>query len=170
MAVMTTAVTAPSISPAPAPVGGSQAVVVEVPDDDTPPPGWDQWGSLPAPAPEPPVGAVGVRDDGRVTSGRPTDGAEASSSRAVLTASDGTAARPEQGRECAITPPPHFADAQAEQELWQEFRDHGASLNRAMNEALRVHSGPVWRVFQVRGSPLSLVILPLSFLPRPCLP
>jgi hypothetical protein len=59
MAVMTTAVTAPSISPVPAPVGGSQAVVVEVPDDDTPPPGWDQWGSLPAPAAEPPVGALG---------------------------------------------------------------------------------------------------------------
>jgi LDH2 family malate/lactate/ureidoglycolate dehydrogenase len=38
MAVMTTT---PSISPVPAPVGGSQAVVVEVPDDDTPPPGWD---------------------------------------------------------------------------------------------------------------------------------
>jgi hypothetical protein len=35
--VKTTAVTAPSISPTPAPVGGSQTVVVEVPDDDTPP-------------------------------------------------------------------------------------------------------------------------------------
>jgi hypothetical protein len=44
---MTTAVTAPSISPTPALVSASQAAVVEVPDDDTPPPGWDHWGSLP---------------------------------------------------------------------------------------------------------------------------
>jgi hypothetical protein len=169
-AVMTTAVTAPSISPAPAPVGGSQAVVVEVPDDDTPPPRWDQWGSLPAPAPELPVGALVVRDDGRVTSGRPADGTEASSSHAVLPASDDAAARAERERERAITPPAHFADAQAEQELWQEFRDHGASLNRALNEALRIHSGPAWCVFQVCGCSLSLVILPLSFLPRLRLP
>jgi hypothetical protein len=57
-AVMTTAVTAPSISPAPTPICGSQAAVVEVPDDDTRPPRWDQWRSLSAPAPEPPVGAL----------------------------------------------------------------------------------------------------------------
>jgi hypothetical protein len=167
---MTMAVTAPSISPAPTPVGGSQAVVVKVLDDDTSLPRWDQWGSLPAPAPELPVGALVVRDNGRVTSRRPADGAEASSSRAVLPASDGAAARPEQGREHAITPPPHFADSQAEQELWQEFRDHGASLNRVLNEALRIHSGLAWCVFQVRGCPLSLMILPLSFLPRLRLP
>jgi hypothetical protein len=47
-------------------------------------------------------------------SGRLADGAEASSSRAVLPASDGVAARPEQERERAITPPAHFAYAQAE--------------------------------------------------------
>jgi hypothetical protein len=52
-AAMTMAVTAPSIPPAPAPVGGSQAAVVEIQDEDTPPPGWDQWGNLPAPAPSP---------------------------------------------------------------------------------------------------------------------
>jgi hypothetical protein len=86
-----------------------------------------------------------------VASGRPADGA---------------AARPEQGRERAITPSTHFA----EQELWQEFHDHGSSLNRALNEALRIHSGPAWRVFHVRGCPLSLVILPLSFLSRLRLP
>jgi hypothetical protein len=106
MAAMTTAVTAPSISPAPVPTSGGQAAVVEVPDDDIPPPGWDQWGSLPAPAPEPPVGALVVRDDARVMSGRLADGAEASSSRAVLPASYGATARPEQERERAITPPP----------------------------------------------------------------
>jgi hypothetical protein len=170
MAVLTMTVTAPSISPAPAPVGGSQAVVEEVPDNDTPAPGLDQWGSLPAPAPELPVGALVVRDDGRVMSGRPADGAEASSSCAVLLASDGAAAYPKQERERAITLPAHFADTQAEQEMWQEFRDHGASLNWALNEALRIHSGPAWRVFQVRGGSSSLVILPLSFLSRPRLP
>jgi hypothetical protein len=77
-AAMTTAVTAPSIPPAPAPVNGSQAAVVEIPDDDTPPPGWYQWGNLPAPAPEPRTGVLVMRDDGGVASGRPADGAEAS--------------------------------------------------------------------------------------------
>jgi hypothetical protein len=70
-----------------------------------------------------------MRDDGGVVSGRPADGTEASSPRAVLPASDGAAARPEQERECTDAPSAHFASAQAEQVLWQEFRDHGASLN-----------------------------------------
>jgi hypothetical protein len=34
--------------------------------------------------------------------------------------------------------------------MWEELRDHDASLNRVLNEALRSHSGPAWRVFQVR--------------------
>jgi hypothetical protein len=33
--------------------------------------------------------------------------------------------------------------------LWQEFRDHSASLDNTLNEALRIHGGPAWRVFQV---------------------
>jgi hypothetical protein len=37
----------------PALAGSSQATVVEIPDDDVPPLGWDQWASLPTPAPEP---------------------------------------------------------------------------------------------------------------------
>jgi hypothetical protein len=45
--------------------------------------------------------------------------------------------------------PSAFADAQGEQELWEELRSHGATLYRALNEALRVHGGPTWRVFQV---------------------
>jgi hypothetical protein len=45
--------------------------------------------------------------------------------------------------------PPAFADAQEEQELWGELRNHGATLDRALNEALRIHGGPAWRVFQV---------------------
>jgi hypothetical protein len=75
--------------------------------------------------------------------GRPADDAGASSSRAIPTA------RLEQEREHADAPPAHFIEAQAEQGLWQELRDHGASLNRALNEALRIHSGPAWCVFQV---------------------
>jgi hypothetical protein len=57
----------------------------------------------------------------------------------------GPSARPEQ--EHADAPPAHFVEAQAEQGLWQELCDHDASLNRALNEALRIHSGPAWRVF-----------------------
>jgi hypothetical protein len=44
---------------------------------------------------------------------------------------------------------PTFADAQGEQELWGELRNHGAAPDRALNEALRIHGGPAWRVFQV---------------------
>jgi hypothetical protein len=37
----------------PVPAGSSRVEVVEVPDDDSPPPGWDQWASLPTRSPEP---------------------------------------------------------------------------------------------------------------------
>jgi hypothetical protein len=66
-------------------------------------------------------------------------GAEASSSRAGYSAQV----------EVAAGDPPAFADAQEEQELWGEFRSHGATLDRALNETLRDHGGPAWRVFQV---------------------
>jgi hypothetical protein len=91
---------------------------------------------------------------------------EASSSYAVLPASNGAAVRPEPERERVVAPPAHFADAQAEQAVWQEFHDHGASLHRALNEVLRIHSGPAWRVFRVRDRSLILVVPPLSFLLR----
>jgi hypothetical protein len=51
------------------PIGDSQAAVVEIQDEDVPPPGWDQWVNLPAPAPEPPTGVLVVRDDGGVAPG-----------------------------------------------------------------------------------------------------
>jgi cytochrome P450 len=51
-------------------------------------------------------------------------------------------ARPEQERERASAPSAYFNEAQVEQALWQEFRDHGASLNNALNEVLRIHAGP----------------------------
>jgi hypothetical protein len=54
---------------------------------------------------------------------------------------------PASGEERVDEPPPHFADAQEEQQLWEELRDHGTSLNRALNEALRIHGCPTWRVF-----------------------
>jgi hypothetical protein len=60
--------------------------------------------------------------------------------------------RPEKKRGHADVSPAHFDEAQAEQALWQEFRDHDTSLNNALNEALRIHGGLAWRVFQVRIS------------------
>jgi hypothetical protein len=74
-------------------------------------------------------------------------GAEDSSSHAGHSA-------PGEGR---VDEPPSFADAQEEQQLWGELRDHGAALNRALNEALRIHGGP--RVARLPGEAL----LPLFF-------
>jgi hypothetical protein len=90
-----------------------------------------------------------MREDGCVMLQRPTHGAEASSSRATLPAPDAVVARPEQERGHAGVPLAYFDEAQAEQVLWQEIRDHGALLNNALNEALRIHEGPSWRIFQV---------------------
>jgi hypothetical protein len=75
-------------------------------------------------------------------------GVEASSSHAPPSSS-GPAADPGQRQECVDAPSPLFADAQEEQQLWEELRGHGASLNRALNEALKIHDGPAWHVFQV---------------------
>jgi hypothetical protein len=66
----------------PALAGSSQATAVEIPDDDAPPPGWDQWASLPTPAPEPQAGALVRLWDGHMVAGGSRHGAEASSSRA----------------------------------------------------------------------------------------
>jgi hypothetical protein len=132
--------------------------VVEIPDDDdVPPPGWDQWASALAPAPEASAGALVARGDIGTTLGRPVDGAGASSSCA------GPAAHLEQEREDADAPLAHFIEAQAEQGLWQELRDHGASLNRTLNEALQIHSGPAWCVFQVSWVSWGFEIPSLAF-------
>jgi hypothetical protein len=88
-----------------------------------------------------------------MVAGGPRHGAEASSSRV---------GPPASGEERADAPPSHFADAQEEQQLWEELRDHGASLNRALNEALRIHGGPAWRVFQVCRRSLARRFLPCS--------
>jgi hypothetical protein len=70
------------------------------------------------------------------------------SRRGVEASSSHTA--PWLGRGACRRAAPLFADTQEEQQLWEELRDHGASFNRALNEALRIHGGPAWRVFQVR--------------------
>jgi hypothetical protein len=147
--------------------------VVEIPHDDTPPPGWGQWESWPAPAPEPAAGVLVTREDNCMMSSRPTHGAEASSSRASLPASDTTVARLEQERERVSAPPVHFSEAQDEQALWQEFHDHGVSLNNTLNKALRMHAGPACRcsryaffywVLEFFASPPFLVSPRLRFL------
>jgi hypothetical protein len=112
----------------PALASSSQATAVEIPDDDVPPPGWDQWASLPTPAPEPQAGALVRRWDGHMVAGGSRHGAEASSSRAGRPAPSDPAVSLGRGQERvdAPPPPPHFADAQEEQQLWEELRGHGA--------------------------------------------
>jgi hypothetical protein len=95
---------------------------------------------------------------------RPTHDTEASSSRVGLPAPNTTVASLEQEREPANAPPAYFNEAQAEQVLWQEFRDHGASLNNALNEALRIHASPAWQIFKVRALIIEFEIIFLLLL------
>jgi hypothetical protein len=90
----------------PALAGSSLATAVEIPDDNVPPPGWDQWASLPTPAPEPQVGALVRRWDGHMVAGGSRHGAEASSSRAGRPASSDPAVSLGQGQERVDAPPP----------------------------------------------------------------
>jgi hypothetical protein len=53
--------------------------------------------------------------------------------------------------------------AQAEQALCQEFQDHNASLSNTLNEALRIHAGPAWRVFQVHVPVIEFEVFPCLF-------
>jgi hypothetical protein len=66
-------------------------------------------------------------------------------------------------------PPAYFNEAQAEQMLWQEFRDHEASLNNTLIEALWIHAGPMWQIFKVRALIVEFEIFFLLLL-RPCVP
>jgi hypothetical protein len=91
-----------------------------------------------------------MREDSCVMPRRPVHGTEASSSHAALPAPDAVVARPGQEQGHAGVPPAHFDEAQDEQVLRQEFRDHSASLNNTLNEALRIHGGPAWLIFKVR--------------------
>jgi hypothetical protein len=141
-AATATATTTMPVSPAPALAEGDRAAVVEIPDDDAPPPGWGQWENCPAPALEPAAGVLVVQADGCMMPWRLSHGAEASSSCAAPPAPDAIVTRLEQERGHAGAPPAHFNEAQAEQTLWQEFRDHGAPLNNVLNEALRTTGVP----------------------------
>jgi hypothetical protein len=69
----------------------------------------------------------------------------------------------EQEWEPAGAPLAYFNEAQAEQALWQEFGDHGASLNNTLNEALRIHAGPTWQIFKVRAFVVELEIFSCRF-------
>jgi hypothetical protein len=89
MAPMTAATTAvvvavPPASPVPAAVAGPGVAVVEISDDDddVPPPGWDQWASMPALAPEAPARALVAHGGAGAAPEGPTDGVGPSSSRA----------------------------------------------------------------------------------------
>jgi hypothetical protein len=114
-------------------------VVVEIPDDDSPPPGWDQWVSFPTLSPESQEGVLVRRRDSHMV-----QEAEGTVPRPLLPA----LAAPLRKRGALTVRPP--SPTTEEQELWGELRDHGAALNRALNEALQIHGGPAWRVFQVR--------------------
>jgi hypothetical protein len=105
--------------------------------------------SFPTQSSESQEGALVRRRDGHMVAGGRGHGAEASSS---------CAGRPAPG-EGRADGPPAFADTQEEQGLWEELRGHGSALNQALNEALRIHGGPAWRVFQVRRRrlPFSLI-------------
>jgi hypothetical protein len=41
-----------------------------------------------------------------------------------------------------------------------EVDNHGASLNRALNEALQIHGGPAWRIFQVSEFSPGFMVFP----------
>jgi hypothetical protein len=57
-AVTTAATAASTVPPVPAPAAGGWVAVVEIPDDDAPPPGWGKWENWPTPAPEPAAGVL----------------------------------------------------------------------------------------------------------------
>jgi hypothetical protein len=97
VAATAAATTTTSASLVPAPSTGDRAAVVEIPDDDAPPPRWGQWENRPAPDPEPAAVVLVVRADGWVMPRRPSHGAEASSSRATLPALDAVVAPPKAG-------------------------------------------------------------------------
>jgi hypothetical protein len=76
-----------SVSAAPIPAAGDQAVV-DIADDDAPPPRWGQWENWPRSAPESTVGVLVMREDCCVMLPSPAHDAKASPSRAVLPAPD----------------------------------------------------------------------------------
>jgi hypothetical protein len=90
-----------------------------------------------------------MRADGCVVSQHPVHDTEASTSRSAPPASDVVVSQPKQGLRRPSVPHALLDEAQVEQALWQEFRDHGTSINNALTEALRLHGGPSFRLFDV---------------------
>jgi hypothetical protein len=113
-----------------------------------------------------------MRENGCVMS-HPVHDVVSSTSHTALPAPNVAIAHPEQGLHRADAPPTHFNEAQAEQALWKEFRDHGVSINNALTEALRIHEGPSIRLFEVsvfrraRGLPLTFFVFERFLIPLP---
>jgi hypothetical protein len=76
-------------------------------------------------------------------------GPSASTSRAALPALGAAVSQPEQGLRRPGVSRALLDEAQAKQALWQEFCDHGASLNNAITKAVWLHGGPSFRLFDV---------------------
>jgi hypothetical protein len=96
-----------------------------------------------------------MHEDGYVMSQRPAHDAEVSTSRAAPLASEVAVTQPEQEPHRSGAPRAPLDEVQAEQALWQEFRDHGASINNTLTAVLRIHRGPSIRLFEV-GVPLTV--------------
>jgi hypothetical protein len=105
------ATAAAAVPPGPISTAVDHVVVVEIPNDDAPPPGWGQWEDWPEPAPEPAAGILVVREDDRVVPQQLTHGAEASSPRAGLPAPNTVVAGLEQEQGPAGAPPAYFNEA-----------------------------------------------------------
>jgi hypothetical protein len=80
---------------------------------------------------------------------RPKHDAEASTSRTAPPVPDVAVSQLEQGLRRPGVPRVLLDEVQAEQALWQEFREHGASLNATLTEALRLHGSPSFQLFEV---------------------
>jgi hypothetical protein len=87
-----------------------------------------QLGSAPERVPE----VLVMREDNCVMLQCSAHDAEASASHAAPPAPDAPVAHLEQGSRRADALLTHFNEAQTEQALWQEFRDHSVSINNAL--------------------------------------
>jgi hypothetical protein len=103
----------------------------------------------PALAPEHVSGVLVMREDDYVMARHPAHDPGASTSHTAPPTSNAAVARPEQELRHAGSSPAHFDEAKAEQALWQEFRDYGASIDNVLTEALQVHGGASFHIFQV---------------------
>jgi hypothetical protein len=94
---------------------------------------------------------------------RPVHDVEVSTSRAVPPAPDVAISQLEQGLRRPVVPRALLDEVQAEQALWQEFREHITSLNAALTEALRIHGGPSFRLLEVSVFTLFELAFPSPF-------